>query len=257
MNPEYQQALGKKASVSRDDLIKRYGGLKPCLHGSDAHDNDRVGQPTDNRYSWIKGGLEFDTLRQACIDPGGRAFVGEKPPNTGNPSQLIDIMEVSDANWVSTPALAFNPGLVAIIGARGSGKTALADMLALGCDAIGGEYADETRPSSSFLVRATDLLGDAKVKTTWRAGDPTIRALDGSTTPDVTYPRARYLSQQFVEDLCSSHGLNDGLRREIERVVYDAHTLLDRDGDLNLLRVIFPAACGVLWRDERVYTQES
>ena len=163
----------------------------------------------------------------------GALFVGEKPPSTGTPSQLIDRIELSDACWVSTPVLALNPGLVAIIGARGSGKTALADMLAMGCDAIGGEHADESRPSSSFLARAIDLLGDAKVETTWRAGDPTIRSLDGSTTPDVTYPRARYLSQQFVEDLCSSHGLNDGLLREIERVIYDAHSLLDRDGALD------------------------
>lgn len=225
--------LGRKASVSRDKLIKRYGGLKPCLHGSDAHGNDSVGQPESNRYSWIKGGLEFDALRQACIDPEGRAFVGEEPPSIGTPSQLIDRIELSDACWVSTPVLALNPGLVAIIGARGSGKTALADMLAMGCDAIGGERADESRPSSSFLARAIDLLGDAKVETTWRAGDPTTRSLDGSTTPDVTYPRARYLSQQFVEDLCSSHGLNDGLLREIERVIYDAHSLLDRDGALD------------------------
>ena len=236
--------LGRKVSVSRDELIERYGGLKPCLHGSDAHGNDSVGQPESDRYSWIKGGLEFDALRQACIDPEGRAFVGEKPPSTGTPSQLIDRIELSDACWVSTPVLALNPGLVAIIGAHGSGKTALADMLAMGCDAISGEHADESRPSSSFLARAIDLLGDAKVETTWRAGDPTIRSLDGSTTPDVTYPRARYLSQQFVEDLCSSHGLNDGLLREIERVIYDAHSLLDRDGALDfsdLLELSIPA----------------
>ena len=225
--------LGRKVSVSRDELIERYGGLKPCLHGSDAHGNDSVGQPEGDRYSWIKGGLEFDALRQACIDPEGRAFVGEEPPSTGTPSQLIDRIEVSGASWVSTPVLALNPGLVAIIGARGSGKTALVDMLAMGCDAIGGGRADQSRPSSSFLARAIDLLGDAKVETTWRAGDPTIRALDGSATPDVTYPRARYLSQQFVEELCSSHGLNDGLLREIERVIYDAHSLQDRDGALD------------------------
>jgi hypothetical protein len=33
----------------------------------------------------------------------------------------------------------------------------------------------------------------------------------------------RYLSQQFVEELCSASGLTDGLLREIERVIFEAH----------------------------------
>src|SRR3546814_20244362 len=53
---------------------------KPCLHGSDAHDLESVASPFGDRFSWIKGGLEFDALRQACIDPGDRAHVGSEPP---------------------------------------------------------------------------------------------------------------------------------------------------------------------------------
>ena len=57
--------LGRKANISKDELVEQYGGLKPCLHGSDAHGNGTVGLPDGKRYSWIKGGLEFDALRQA------------------------------------------------------------------------------------------------------------------------------------------------------------------------------------------------
>jgi len=230
--------LGRKANISKDELVEQYGGLKPCLHGSDAHGNGTVGLPDGKRYSWIKGGLEFDALRQACIDPEGRAFVGEEPPSTGTPSQLIDTVEVINADWAKTPKIALNPGLVAIIGARGSGKTALADMIAMGCDGIGAAQGDGSRPSSSFLSRAEELLGNAQIITKWLVGDETARALDGSTTPDVSYPRARYLSQQFVEDLCSSQGLNDGLLSEIERVIFEAHPLLDRDGALNFSELL-------------------
>ena len=230
--------LGRKANISKDALVEQYGGLKPCLHGSDAHGNGTVGLPDGKRYSWIKGCLEFDALRQACIDPEGRAFVGEEPPSTGTPSQLIDSVEVINADWAKTPRIALNPGLVAIIGARGSGKTALADMIAMGCDSIRAAQGDGSRPSSSFLSRAEELLGDAQIITKWLVGDKTARALDGSTTPDVSYPRARYLSQQFVEDLCSSQGLNDGLLSEIERVIFEAHPLLDRDGALNFSELL-------------------
>src|SRR3546814_20479249 len=76
----------------------------------------------------------------------------------------------------------------------------------------------------SFLVRARPLVGDAKVRVKWAAGDPETRALNGSdANGPFSYERVRYLSQQFVEELCSSTGLTDGLLREIESVIFDAH----------------------------------
>jgi hypothetical protein len=51
--------LGQK-DLGPDEIRVRYGGLKPCLHGSDAHRLDDVASPFGNRFSWIKGGLEFD-----------------------------------------------------------------------------------------------------------------------------------------------------------------------------------------------------
>ena len=127
--------LGQR-SATADELLLRYNGCKPCLHGSDAHTQGSTGRPTNDRFSWIKGALTFDALRQACIDPAGRAYVGTEPPQHALPSQVISQVEITKASWASTPMIPLNPGLVAIIGARGSGKTALADVIAAGCDAI-------------------------------------------------------------------------------------------------------------------------
>lgn len=231
--------LGQRVA-SPEELTASFGGLKPCLHGSDSHALETVGVPDDGRFSWIKGGLEFDALRQACIDPAGRAFVGDAPPRSGAPSQLLDGLELTSAPWAKTPRIAFNHGLVAVIGARGSGKTALADIVALVCDAIQPPSQDDpfAKPSPSFLSRAGDLLGDASVKATWRAGEPTTRMMDGRDQPDVTYPRARYLSQQFVEDLCSANSMTDGLLREIERVIFESHSLTDREGALDFRELL-------------------
>jgi hypothetical protein len=76
--------LGQR-SATVDDLRTRYNGCKPCLHGSDAHNQASTGRPTIDRFSWIKGALTFDALRQACIDPAGRAFVGAEPPQHALP----------------------------------------------------------------------------------------------------------------------------------------------------------------------------
>jgi len=225
--------LGRR-SATEDELQRRYGGLKPCMHGSDAHEERTVGIPDGDRYSWIKGALEFDALRQACIDPGGRAFVGVEPPVSATLSQVIAKIEITDTPWAKTPTLALNPGLVAIIGPRGSGKTALADVIALGCDAT-----LERLSPASFLTRARELLHGASVLLRWQAGDQSQRSLDGSDESfSAGYPRARYLSQQFVEELCSAHGMTDALMREIERVIFEAHPISDRDGAVDFAELL-------------------
>ena len=223
--------LGQRA-LGVAELRARYQGCKPCLHGSDAHTQAAVGQPAGNRYSWIKGALTFDALRQACVDPEGRAFVGAEPPRTAMPSQVVARVDVRNAAWAATPGIPLNPGLVAIIGARGSGKTALADMIAAGCDAIPPQlWAADENASPSFLVRARPLLVGAQVRLEWGGGAETVRQLDGrDANGPLSYPRARYLSQQFVEELCSSQGASEGLILETERVIFEAHPHDQRDG---------------------------
>ena len=218
--------LGLRA-LSPDEIRARYGNLKPCIHGSDAHALNCVGAPDDNRYTWIKGVPAFDTLRQACVEPAGRSYVGEEPPLHATPSQVIAAWEIKDAPWAVTSVLGLNPGLVAIIGARGSGKTALADTIAHGCYATSNRLGD-----ASFLRRAQELLAGASVTIKWQEGDDTSRPLDGSDEWFAEeHPRVRYLSQKFVEELCSASGMTDELLHEIERVIFEAHPMADRDGE--------------------------
>jgi len=226
--------LGRKASATPSDIRKRYGALKPCLHGSDAHETQKIGAPDGDRFSWVKGSAQFDTLRQAVIDPAGRAYVGLAPPTRATPSQVIASVEIQDAVWAETPSLSLNPGLVAVIGARGSGKTALADAIAAGCDA-----ASDNLSSASFLVRAGDLLRGVSVEVGWGSGDPSRRdLLDYAYDPerDGRFPRARYLSQKFVEELCSANGITDALLSEIERVIFEAHP--NKDGTFNFTELL-------------------
>lgn len=242
--------LGQGAA-NESELRQRYSGLKPCMHGCDAHELKTVGVPDGNRFSWIKGAIAFDSLRQACIDPASRAFVGTEPPIRATPSQIIEKIEVKDAPWAVTKTIELNPGLVAIIGARGSGKTALADMIALGCDAT----SDRLSPAS-FLTRAQELLEGASVSLKWHTGDPTERNLDRSDECSAAEcPRARYLSQQFVEELCSAHGMTDALLREIERVIFEAHPLSDRDGAIDFEEMLSLKA--TRFRDARAREEES
>lgn len=205
-----------------DDVEKfksEYRSLKPCLHGCDAHEQSKVGNPHLNRYSWIKGDLTFETLKQACLEPEGRAIVQEDVPNTAMPSNTITSLTVSGADWFNPVSIPINPGLVAIIGPRGSGKSAGVELIAAAANAIEPEYAD-----GSFLERAKTRTGDASSHIVWGNNQTTQSPLVFSELGiNRGEARARYLSQQFVDNLCDSDRLAGKLVQEIERVIYNAH----------------------------------
>jgi ABC-type lipoprotein export system ATPase subunit len=213
--------LGKRPGHSKEMIEATYGTLKPCLHGSDAHRGEMVAAPDLNRYCWLKGDATFETLRQAVIEPEDRVWIGPAAPPRFPSSLCVTNVRVMDAPWLRTDALDINSGLVAIIGARGSGKTALADIIAAGANAV-----RSSQGQSSFLRRAArpvNHIGAATVELTWADGTTTDTTLDPFLQSEGDdYADVAYLSQHFVEQLCSAAGLAVELREEMERVVYEA-----------------------------------
>jgi AAA domain, putative AbiEii toxin, Type IV TA system len=118
-------------------------------------------------------------------------------------------------------------------------------MIAAGADAY---VESEARPS--FLARAREHLGEDRVLLSWKSEkEPTARSL---ATPvsflSDSHPRVRYLSQQFVEELCSNEGMPT-LIKEIERVIFEAHLVLERDGAADFDDLLEMRACN--YRDTR------
>jgi ABC-type lipoprotein export system ATPase subunit len=207
--------LGKKSGCDRDYIEKHYRCLKPCLHGSDAHRLQDVLRPEKERFCWIRGELTFEGLRQTLLEPGARVHIGARPPVGPPAGDCISVLEIENAAWIEVPTMELNPGLVAIIGPKGSGKTALADFIA---QAAGAPIHD----GASFLLKAREHLEDSQAALTWRDGCRTdARRLD-DRRPLQEPPRVRYLSQQFVDRLCSSDGVAGELLDEIEAVVFQA-----------------------------------
>ncbi|GAA0568086.1 TrlF family AAA-like ATPase [Halomonas salifodinae] len=212
--------------VSVEKLVSDWNGRKPCLHGSDAHSPDDVGVVEHDRYCWIKGDLTFESLRQTCLEPEVRSFIGHAPPRGALPSQVVTNVDVSNAPWLITPSIPLNAGLVGIIGARGSGKTALADIVTAGGYALSPHLSER-----SFIRRAKDHLGETSARLIWEDGGPTSNELRHVEMEDILdSPRVQYLSQQFVDNLCSAEGVTDELLAEVERVIYQAHPAEDRMG---------------------------
>ncbi|MBJ7610374.1 MAG: ATP-binding protein [Candidatus Dormibacteraeota bacterium] len=225
-NPQQSTFWLGQGADSPTRLRDIYGGTKPCLHGSDAHNVAALGLPAADRFTWLKGDASFETLRTACLAPESRVHIGPLPPTAGHGHGRIRRIGVHGQEWFVGGDVAINPGLVAIIGARGSGKTALADLLAVGA----GSNQPFTN-AASFIRRAAPLLQGSEVEVEWSHGDVTKRELSTVGESLNASDRAvRYLSQQFVEQLCASDGVSDDLLHEIERVVFNAWPVDQRQG---------------------------
>ena len=222
--------LGQRPNFDRHFIERTFRFLKPCLHGSDAHREETVAAPDLDRYCWLKGDLAFETLRQAVIEPEERVWLGDSPPSGVMPSRCISEVRTVKAPWLGADETVLNGGLTAVIGARGSGKTALVDLVAAASGAL-----ESTLGDSSFLKRASqpvNLLGDASVELAWADGATSeetrlVEVVNGGSSEDEA-AEVCYLSQHFVERLCAVGGLATDLRNEMDRVVFEATEPTDR-----------------------------
>lgn len=225
--------LGRGAD-SIEKLQRLYAGLKLCIHGCDAHKPQSLGVTTGDRYTWIKGDASFETLRMACLAPESRAKIASLIPTAGYTYGRISKVTVTGENFINPSSIPINPGLIAIIGSRGSGKTALADIAAVGSGSL--QPFDN---SSSFIRRAGYLLRDAIANVEWSHGETTTNScFDVPQEADRNERGVRYLSQQFVEQLCASDGVSEDLLNEIERVVFSAFPRERRQGATNFAELL-------------------
>lgn len=197
-----------------DEVKEKNGSLKPCIHGSDAHDEDKLFQPDDDRYCWIKAKPTFEGLRQLLHEPEHRVAIGPTPPAPTDSSKIIDHVALAGApEWFADEIIHLNSGLVTIIGEKGAGKTALAELIAFTTAA----WKSEGSPAS-FISKASPTIDDLTVAVTWADGTVTSRRVGDGRAGDLA--RVRYLSQDFVEELCSTDVSGSRLIREIEDVVF-------------------------------------
>jgi len=211
-----------EGSDTKEEVVRKCGSLKPCAHGSDAHTEERLFKPDLNRYCWIKADPTFEGLRQILHEPADRIHIGETAPHAIDDSKVIARVSFSDAeHWFAKDEIPLNSGLIAIIGEKGSGKTALAELIATAAGARGIE-----KSPSSFITKAGDLLEGVTTTLTWV--DRKALSFRAGDEPSEELPKVRYLSQDFVEELCSRDISGRRLVEEIEQVVFSYIDAPDR-----------------------------
>ncbi|MXX84852.1 MAG: hypothetical protein F4Y71_00150 [Acidobacteria bacterium] len=225
-----------------------FGRRKPCIKGSDSHNtNDEIGRLKDHesrpidKYCWIKGNPTFAGLRQITNEPEGRVYIGRLPPKleevSKSSTRYIDIVEIrqKDTNgeadtWFDC-CVPLSPDMVAIIGNKGSGKSALADIIALSgnthCDPRHFSFLTKDR----FCERNGRIAKRFEVRLTWADGTTVVRSLDDK--PDLTdVERVKYIPQTYLEKVCTetTPGEKSEFQSELRKVIFSHIADEDRLG---------------------------
>jgi ABC-type lipoprotein export system ATPase subunit len=202
---KYQNAKNKLKENGVNDLL---------LDCSDAHsfsdstEKDRIG----NCHTWIKADPTFKGLKQIVIEPEGRVFVGEKPPKVKcverNKTKYIDSVKIGKGSQSKTEdvwfdnEVFFNQGLVAIIGKKGSGKSALADILGLLGKTKNNAYFSFLNDKKFKKIR-DNKAENFSAKMEWISKEKTDGETLNSTISREEVERVRYIPQHFLETICN------------------------------------------------------
>ncbi len=224
-------ALGK--FDKEEQFIDEFKSLKPCLWGSDAHNFDKLFEPDLERYCWIKADPTFEGVRQILFEPEERVFIGREPEILNfirtNPTKYFNKLEIKpddsysgkNGKWFDNLTIEFNNGLCGIIGNKGKGKSAIADILGLlGNTRISFDSSKDKLFSflkkSKFCKRG--FADNFHADLYWNDKNVSSKKLDDEID-ETDIEKIKYIPQKFFEDLCATED-DSSFREELNKVVY-------------------------------------
>lgn len=175
-------------NTSVENHLKEFKSLKPCIWGCDSHSfEERFLEPEKDSNGktnncWIKAEVTWEGLKQILYEPDERVQIQESCPEPQKSIYTIDKFEIKETKineslMFSSTILDLNYNLIAIIGGRGSGKTAILDIIAT-CFKEGnklknnknsffyrlyGEKRTENQPISSALTTLSNEIFAKKI----------------------------------------------------------------------------------------------
>lgn len=211
-----------------------------AVSGSDAHcfvgtpgSNDKrgYGDFPSGKKTWIKADPTFRGLKQAILEPAKRSYIGDKPPKVqeveSNKTYYIESIEITKTGdkagvgqWLHGCDIPLNPDLVAIIGNKGSGKSALADVIAtLGNSRQSKHFSFLRR--DRFLGKTGEPARHFTGTLTWCDESTETRPLNDLPSEEKA-ELVRYIPQHYFEELCNEHvsGKSDAFEKELRSVIF-------------------------------------
>jgi len=208
---------------------------------SDANVKDRIG----NSFTWLKADTTFEGLKQVANDKG-RIFIGNKPPLIerfeANKTKFIRSLSIDKIagsvlteNWFDNFELPLNHSMVAIIGNKGNGKSAIADTIGLVGNTPNHEYFSFLTNTKFRSRKPINRSEHFEAVITWEDDSKDNRKLNQN--PDLTnVEKVKYIPQGFLERLCNEDV--DDFEKELRHVIFSHLSETDRLGKTNLNELI-------------------
>lgn len=146
--------LGKDPKHPENEIKHKYGKLKPCIHGCDAHQNSQILSPNNDKYCWIKADCSFEGLKQVVYEPAERVAISCNKPDVKTTYCVIDKVIIENEMFSKEP-IYFNPNLTCIIGGRSTGKSILLNNMARQIDK---EQFALKSPSDCFKIDGLKVI---------------------------------------------------------------------------------------------------
>lgn len=230
-----------------DNFQKTLGNKpKPCVSGSDAHRFTEYGKFPSNKITWIKANPTFEGLKQVINEPKDRVFIGELPPklnlvhtNKDKYIEKIIIEKIPDSTEVDTwfnNMIELNSDLVAIIGNKGNGKSALADIIALSGHAKLIDHSDYSFLNKERFRKHNNLANSFQSTLIWKNGTNILVNLNDQVK-ETDIEKIKYLPQKYIEKICSSDEYTS-FQQEINKVVFSHIKEENKLGKTNLKDLI-------------------
>lgn len=238
--------VGEETPGNKGWLASFQGALnnvpRLAVSGSDAHRFADYGAFPSGKATWIKGDPTFRGLLQAIKEPARRSYIGALPPKiqevSDNKTYFIDSLTIGKISgstltdhWFDGCKIPLNPDLVAIIGNKGSGKSALADVVALLGNSKSSNHFSFLS-TKRFRQQPSVLAKNFSAQITWKDGSVSDERILAQNPPVESPELVRYIPQAFFEDLCNSHvsGKSNAFERELRSVIFAHTTDAERQG---------------------------
>ena len=172
------------------DIVKeKCGSLMACIHGCDAHSNEKVFAPADDRFCWIKADPTFEGLKQVLYEPKERVRISSSIPDEKPEYYVIDRVEITGKDKFSPEPIYFSDKLTCIIGGKSTGKSLLLHNMAMAIDEKQVEKKQETA--------TTNVRRIPELKVYWRDG---ICSEDRDKERKIVYIPQTYLNRLSDEE---------------------------------------------------------
>ena len=244
--------LGRKTAANesffKNFLLTMGGKPKPPISGSDAHKVSDYGQFPGDRITWIKADPTFEGLKKTLIEPEGRVFIGEYPEQLQiidqRPTKFIKSVSIKKRpnstlteRWFDCD-IPINPGLVAIIGNKGNGKSALGETIGL-LGQTANAYAFSFLSNNRFRQPKNNKAAHFEGSLVWVSGNAENATLESNPGPNA-FELVKYIPQSYLETLCNELGTIEetGFDHELRSVIFSHVREEDRLGQTSLEALI-------------------